>query len=157
MLFFKNSLVNQFRVVRVAFSRHACRAATTFAVVVLAACATPPAPPANPPANAGQSRDALLRERVTARWDALIRDDIDAAYAFMSSGSRSTMSLDVYKRNFRRGAFREAKIESINCDADACKVRLLVTYDHRLMKGITTPVNEAWVFDNGQPWYVYRE
>jgi hypothetical protein len=34
-------------------------------------------------------------------------------------------------------------------------VRLLVTYDHPRMKGITTPVVESWIIDGGQAWYVY--
>jgi hypothetical protein len=157
MVFSKFSLVKPFHALTVAFSRRACRAAATAAVIALAACATPPVPTVGTPAAAGQARESLLRERVTSRWDALIRDDIDAAYAFMSTGSRNTIALDVYKRNIRRGSFREAKIENVTCDGDACKVKLLVTYDHRVMKGITTPVIEAWVFDSGQPWYVYRE
>jgi hypothetical protein len=32
----------------------------------------------------------------------------------------------------------------------------MVTYDHKLMRGIRTPVEETWVFDKGQAWYVYR-
>jgi hypothetical protein len=33
-------------------------------------------------------------------------------------------------------------------------VRLLLTYDHRQMKGITTPIVESWIVDGSQAWYV---
>jgi len=46
----------------------------------------------------------------------------------------------------------------VNCEADACKVRVLVTYDHPKMKGITTPI--VRVVDNSrwrQAWYVLQD
>ena len=80
---------------------------------------------------------------------------MDAAYAYMSPGSRETTSLDKFKKNFRRGAFREARVDTINCDGDACVAKLQVTYDHPKMKGITTPIMESWIIDGGQAWLVY--
>jgi hypothetical protein len=47
-------------------------------------------------------------------------------------------------------------VESATCEAEVCKVRVMLTYDHRLMKGITTPVEESWVLDGGRFWFVYR-
>ena len=32
---------------------------------------------------------------------------------------------------------------------------MLVTYDHRLDERHPTPVDETWVIENGQAWYVY--
>lgn len=96
-----------------------------------------------------------MRQRAISRWDLLIKDDLDAAYAYMSPGSREAVTLAKYKANFRRGAFREAKVESVSCDGDACQAKLFVTYDHPKMKGITTPVVESWIVDGGQAWYVY--
>jgi len=37
-----------------------------------------------------------------------------------------------------------------------CKVAVSITYDHRLMKGITTPAQETWVISDGQAWYVWQ-
>lgn len=122
------------------------------AVVAAAGCAT--TPPATAPGTP-EARQALVSGRVQARWDAMIKDDLDGAYAFMSPGSRSVTSLEKYKANTRRGSFRAAKIESVTCEADVCTVKLQVTYDHPRMKGITTPVVESWIIDGGQAWYVY--
>jgi hypothetical protein len=97
----------------------------------------------------------MVTARATARWDAMVKGDLDTAYGYMSPASRQVTSLEKYKTNSRRGGFREVKIENVACEADACVVRLLVTYDHPRMKGITTPIIESWIIDGGQAWYVY--
>ncbi len=123
-------------------------------MAALGACASPAPAPVAPPANTPEARQAYVAEHVKARWAALIKDDMDAAYAYMSPGSREVTSLEKFKSSTRRGAFRQVVVETVVCDGDACKVRLMLTYDHRQMKGITTPVNEAWIFESGQAWYV---
>ena len=65
---------------------------------------------------------------------------IDAAYNSLLSVVNSTAS---------------AKVEEVRCEAEVCYVKLLVTYDHARMKGITTPIVESWIVDGGQVWYVY--
>jgi len=142
--------------IRVAIYRHSCRVLATLGLIALAGCATnapAPAPVASP--TTPEAKQALVRQRALSRWDLLIKDDIDAAYAYMSQGSRDTTTLEKFKVNFRRGAFRDAKVDSVTCDADACLARVIVTYDHPKMKGITTPVVESWIIDGGQAWYVY--
>jgi hypothetical protein len=47
-------------------------------------------------------------------------------------------------------------MHSAVCEAEICKVKLTVTLDHRLMKGIPLDVEESWVLENGQYWYVWR-
>ena len=103
-----------------------------------------------------EARKALVTKRVTARWDALIRGDVAASYAFLSPATRATVSEKEYAGKIRKDGFREARIDTIDCDQAACTVRLFVTYDHPIMKGITTPLQESWVLENGQAWYVYR-
>jgi hypothetical protein len=134
--------------VSVAVSRHACRAAATAVLVGLTACATTPATP--------EAKQAAVSQRAVAKWDAMIKDDIAAAYGYMSPASRQVVTLDRFRANVRRGAFREAKVDRVTCEGDVCQVRMLVTYDHKQMKGITTPLTESWVFDGGEAWFVYR-
>jgi hypothetical protein len=126
--------------------------------MMILGCATQaptPAPAAPGTPLTQEARQALVAERASLRWAAVVKDDMDAAYAYMSPASRQVTSLDKYKANTRRGAFRAAKIESATCDGDACAVRLSVTYDHPKMKGITTPIVESWIIDGGQAWFVY--
>jgi hypothetical protein len=132
----------------VAVSRHACRAVATVCLVGLAACATTPATP--------EAKQAAVTQRAQAKWNAMIKDDMEAVYGYMSPASRQVVTLERFKSNIRRGAFREAKVDRVTCDGDACQVRMLVTYDHQQMKGITTPLTESWVFDGGEAWFVYR-
>ena len=146
----------------VSIARHACRVAATLGLLALASCATGPQSGSSAPAPAApaasvttpEAKQELVRTRATSRWDLLIKDDMDAAYAYLSPGSRQTISLEKFKKNFRRGAFRSARVDTITCDGDACVARMFVTYDHPKMKGITTPVLESWIIDGGQAWYV---
>ena len=124
-----------FRGLHVSISRHACRVLATLGLFVLAGCAstTQPGVTAAAPAasvTSPEARQDLVRRRALSRWDLLIKDDMDAAYAYMSPGSSETTSLEKYKTNFRRGAFREARWTAVTCDGDACVARIYVTYDH---------------------------
>jgi hypothetical protein len=104
-----------------------------------------------------EARRAMVADRVNARWAALIKGDLDAAYMFLSPASREVVSPAEFKARTRGSGFREVKVESVECESDVCKARLLLTYDHRLMKGIATPLTESWVVDQGQVWYVWQQ
>ena len=106
---------------------------------------------------APEVKRAAVTERVNARWTAMIKGDLDAAYAYLSPASREVVSLAAFKARTRSGGFREAKIDSVECEAELCKVKLTLTYDHRVMKGVTTPLTETWVVDQGQIWYVWQQ
>lgn len=127
------------------------------AIVALAAvgCATAPfgAFTADSPA---EQKSAVVRERAQARWQALIKDDIETAYGYLSPTTRDIVSLDQYKRKVARGTFRDAKIDSIQCEAELCKVTLHLTYDRARLKGMVTPLEESWIIERGQFWYVLR-
>jgi len=104
-----------------------------------------------------EKKEAVVAERAQERWNALIRNDYLAAYEYLSPTARELLPYDEY-RTRARGELRytAAKVDRVTCEAEACKVRMIVTYDHRLMKGIVTPVDESWVLDKGQFWYLYR-
>jgi len=147
-----------FSALRVAVWRQTGRlAAIWIAVLSLASCAVSPIGDGDAgAASSPEARRAAVQSRVQARWDALIKGDLEKSYSYLSPASRSTLTFEQYKGVTRKSGFRNARIDSIDCDAQACTVKLLVTYDHKLMKGIQTPVEETWVFDKGQAWYVYR-
>jgi hypothetical protein len=103
-----------------------------------------------------EAKREAVTKRANARWDALIKGDFDAAYALLSPASRQAVTLEQFKQRSGRIAYRLAKVDSVDCSSEFCKVKMLITYDHRLMKGVQTPLEETWVFDQGQPWLVYR-
>ena len=126
------------------------------ALFALTSCAVSPVGDGSGPQGSTEARNAAVAKRVNARWDALIKGDFDAAYALLSPASREATTLEQFKRKTRSGAFREARIDKIECGAELCTVKIWLTYDHQLMKGVQTPIEETWVFDKGQAWLVYR-
>jgi hypothetical protein len=65
--------------------------------------------------------------------------------------------LAAYKQQARGSGYRDIKVDSVECDGAVCQVRLMLTYDHRLMKGLMTPLDEKWVIDEGKAWYVWGQ
>jgi len=104
---------------------------------------------------APEAQRAAVIERVNARWAALLKGDFDAAYLYLSPASREVVTLAEFKARVQRVGLREMAVDSVECEAELCKVRLFLTYDHRLMKGIRTPISESWVIDKNQAWYVW--
>lgn len=123
-------------------------------MLALAGCATVPAGGGSAALASPEAAKAAVTARAGARWEALVKNDLDRAYTFLSPASREVTSLEKYKATARRRQFRDGKVDSVTCEADACRVRVLVTYDHPKMKGITTPVVESWIIVDGQAWYV---
>ena len=101
-------------------------------------------------------KDKVITERAEARWQLLIKGDVDGAYQYLSAGSKATTSQAVYKSKIKPGIWRSAKVSRVECEAELCKVEVTVTYDFRNMHGLETPVPETWIIENGSAWYVYR-
>jgi hypothetical protein len=123
----------------------------------VAGCATAPSGGAPGKGAAEAERVAVVTKRAEERWALLIKGDLKAAYGYLSPASRAVITLERYETKTKTGNFREIKMDRVSCDAEMCKVRLYLTYDHRVMQGIVTPLEETWVFESGQAWFVYRE
>lgn len=133
-----------------------------FAVVVLAlltaACAT------LSPSSPNEEKVKVVTARATARWQAIIGKDFAAAYEYMSPATRATVTPAGFKTVASRIDYRNAKVTEATCDGRACRVKLILTYNAGLamrggrtesMNGINTPLEENWVIDKGQIWYVW--
>jgi hypothetical protein len=127
----------------------------TFAI---AGCAVSPYGDGLKADSPAEAKAEAVKARAAKRWDALIKGDYAGAYAYMSPTSRERTPIDVYKQRLGMVRFTDAKVEEVTCTAqsDSCKVTMRVTYDHRKFRGVTTPMEETWVVDKGQVWYVYR-
>ena len=103
-------------------------------------------------------KEKVVAERVNGRWQALIKRDYKAAYEYMSPASRDAMSLPGYQARIEAITYRAATIDRIECAAEVCKVTLKVTYDFPPAKarGVVTPLDESWIIDQGQAWFVFR-
>ena len=112
-------------------------------------------------------KEAAVQERSSARWASLIKGDKDTAYGYLSPASRELISLDQYRGRVNTGHFRAARIDKVDCEPESCKVDVYLTYDFAptpaaaakgagATKGVTTYLQETWVLDKGQVWYVWR-
>ena len=122
------------------------------AALGLSACATTGSITAESPEDA---KRVQLVERAEARGMALVRGDLDAAYEYLSEGSKLVISKDNFKQRMSVVPFRAYRIDEAACEGATCRVKAKLTYDHRLMKGVTTPVTETWVIERGKVFYVF--
>jgi hypothetical protein len=126
------------------------------AAVAVAGCATVGGGLAkdSPPA----VKEAAVAERAKARWQALIKRDYDGAYAFFSPSSRQATTLANFQTRIANIQYRAVSIDKVECVAEVCTVKLTLTYDYPPAKtaGVVTPLDESWVIDQGQAWFVFR-
>jgi hypothetical protein len=103
-------------------------------------------------------KEAAVAERAKARWQALIKKDYEGAYTYLSRASREATSLAKYQARIVAIDYRAATIDKVECGAEVCSVKLTLTYDYApaKIKGVVTPLEESWIIDQGQAWFVYR-
>jgi hypothetical protein len=105
---------------------------------------------------------AAVKERSNARWTAIINGNKDEAYKYLSPGTRNLISLEQYKARVQAIGYKSVAFEKVECEPEVCKVGLMLTYDYTppkgvvSAKGVTTYVEETWVLENGQAYFVWR-
>jgi hypothetical protein len=129
-----------------------------------AACAT------LTPDSPNDEKVKIVKQRAEARWHAIIGKDFAAAYEYMSPATRATVTPAGFKTVASRIDYQSIKVTDATCDGGTCKVKLVLTYnanaainsavarkgfDSAEIKGINTPLEESWVIDKGQIWYVW--
>jgi hypothetical protein len=126
------------------------------AAVVAAGCATTSGGLA--PDSPAAMKEKVVAERANARWQALIERDYGKAYAFFSPASREATSLSKYQAQIQAIEYRAVKVDKVECVEAVCKVMLTLTYDFppAKVRGVVTPLDEDWIIDKGQAWFVFR-
>jgi hypothetical protein len=126
--------------------------------VVVASCAT------LKPDSPNEEKVKLVTERATARWQAIIGKDFATAYEYLSPASRTAVTPNGFKTVASRIDYQAAKVTGATCDGATCRVKLILTYnasiaikggDPASLNGINTPLEENWVIERGQLWYVW--
>ena len=136
------------------FEHFAVRAASAALALALGACATGQYVTAS---SSAESKRAAVLARADARGAALVKGDLDAAYAFLSEGSKAVITIDNFKRRMSLVPFTAYRIDEAACEAETCKVKSKLTYNHRIMKGVTTPITETWVLERGTLYFVFPQ
>jgi len=111
--------------------------------------------------SAPEEKQKVVAERAEARWQLLIKGDVPGAYEYLSAGSKAATPLAAYLGKIKPGMWRKAKVDKVSCEAEICKVQMLIGYEMRkrgtpLDMQVETPVAETWIIENGSAWYVYR-
>lgn len=107
------------------------------------------------------SPEQALRERVQARWDALIQRDFPTAYQFETPAYRDLYTEEDYLRGFGSTVIWEkAAVEQLAVDEeDAASVQVQLQYTIpeyavRGLPGVTSRVTERWIQVDGEWWHV---
>lgn len=141
----------------VAGRRQWAAAVAAAGVLGIAACASLPGGEFLSKDTPAEAKQAAVTKRALERWDALLKGDTKTAYGFLSPASREVTSLERFQAKTNTASFRGIQPDKTSCDAESCKVRLWLTFDHRAMQGVTIPLEETWVIADGRAWLVYRE
>lgn len=101
-----------------------------------------------------------IENRATARWNAVLSDDLAGAYEFLSPGFRSSVTSKQYQRSLLRSRVKwnSARYVESECTETTCKVKISVDYTlYHVLPGVksfdgTKLIEENWVLNDGV-WY----
>jgi hypothetical protein len=97
-----------------------------------------------------------VKERAQARWDAIVKGDFNAAYGYLSPGSRSVVSAQDYATSLRRGFWKSATVEKVECgSAQSCESSATIEYEI-MGRRTKTPLREYWIRDGSEWWYLQK-
>ncbi len=105
-----------------------------------------------------QTVEQQVIARAEARWKLMIAKDLDAAYAFLSPGSKGSNPLPMFRAKIRPLDWKSAVGASADCAEDQCRVKLRIGLnDKRLGGDVETMVEETWLKASGQWWLVFNQ
>ena len=93
----------------------------SIACLMIVACSDPTTP------------EQRVAERALERWQAIIDNDLESAYAFLSPAYRQAVPLTMYQGRLGQNvAWRDAEVKSVSCATDACDVALQISYRYNM-------------------------
>ena len=102
---------------------------------------------------APKAPEDAVRERAQARWDALVKGDFRAAYAYLSPGSKAVQPETEYVNSLRQGFWKAARVEQAHCTDQRCEVQAKIEYEFGGRR-TETPLRETWIREGSEWWYV---
>lgn len=108
-----------------------------------------------------ESQRPVLKARAEARWDALIKRDIENAYTYTTPEYRAVVNLQQYKGKYGRVLdWRGARVVDIGYDVPTvATVSVEVTYRVDLpgtggeLIETQKAISEKWMYKNREWWY----
>lgn len=104
----------------------------------------------------------VVTQRINARWQALIKGEMEAAYGFSAPGYRTAIDLTTFKgRTGIAGRWLGVKVVRVECDQPTrCKAVVRLEYS-TLIPGFSnttmnTHIDETWLLEDGQ-WWIFQQ
>ncbi len=117
----------------------------------------------NKSANAGPEKvmknpKEAVTEKVNARWEALKKHDIEAAYKYLSPSYRELTDLLAYaKTKGDAVTYQTIKINSVECPGEApevCTAKVTIKGEYRAKnQPVQATFTEKWVKEDGDWWF----
>lgn len=108
-----------------------------------------------------QAPEEIVKQRSTGFWDARLKDDVAAAYAYTSPAYRKLNNMERFRMDYAgKPMTTKRTIEGVNCNVELkrCTVKQKFTVVLPLRGAHLLDVydEEVWLEDEGQ-WWVYRK
>ena len=111
-------------------------------------------------ASSGKKTETI-EERVNGRWAALLGNDIEGAYRYLTPGYRTSVTLQQYRRAIenRKVKWTSAKYVKSKCDESTCAVQVNVGFTvYGALPGVKSMsssqyTDETWILVDGH-WYM---
>ncbi len=103
-----------------------------------------------------QSAEQVVANRAQLRWDALRAGRYEEAYSYITPSMRTTLPLDVFRGRISGGSWLDVKVTKAVCESEVCDVS--VKLDYYVLPNLrdSQVINEKWLLDAGNWWFVYR-
>ena len=96
----------------------------------------------------------IVRERSQQRWDLLVKGDFDAAYEYLSAGSKKITEKKNYAPMLKQGFWKSAAVEKVDCpNSETCEVGVMIEYEFKGRR-TKTPLREKWIREGSNWVYV---
>jgi len=103
-----------------------------------------------------RSPEQVVQERAQQRWDELVKGDLRKAYGYLSPGSRSVMSPEAYEGSIKRGFWKSAKVDKVECATpQSCDAAVTIEYEFQGRR-TKTPLRETWIKEGSEWWYLQK-
>ena len=103
-----------------------------------------------------QTPEEKVVSRAQARWDALRAGEFSKAYSFITPATRMTVTLEAFLGRISGGSWLDVKVTKAVCEPEVCDVSVKIEYYVLPNLRDTQTVNEKWILDGGNWWFVYR-
>lgn len=103
-----------------------------------------------------QTPEQIVVSRAQERWDALRAGQYDKAFSYITPSMRATLPLEVFRGRIGSASWLDVKVTKAVCEPEVCDVSVKIDYYVLPNVRDSQTVNEKWILDGGNWWFVYR-